>query len=53
LCGRPADPNHRPFCSQGCRDRDLLNWLGDVYRVPAEPAGAHEEGLDSAPDRPL
>jgi len=27
-----------PFCSQGCRDRDLLNWLGDGYRVPGPPA---------------
>jgi endogenous inhibitor of DNA gyrase (YacG/DUF329 family) len=32
---------HSPFCSQGCRDRDLLNWLGDGYRVPGPPA---EEG---------
>ena len=29
---------HAPFCSQGCRDRDLLNWLGDNYRVPGPPA---------------
>ena len=38
LCGRPADSTHRPFCGQGCRDRDLLNWLGDAYRVPGPPA---------------
>ena len=43
LCGRPADPLHRPFCSRGCRDRDLLAWLGEDYRVPAPPPG-----LDSA-----
>jgi len=52
LCGKPAAPAHRPFCGQGCRDRDLLNWLGDAYRVPAEPADpelhvARETGLDS------
>jgi endogenous inhibitor of DNA gyrase (YacG/DUF329 family) len=41
LCGKPAEPQHTPFCSQGCRDRDLLNWLGDSYRVPGPPA----EGL--------
>jgi endogenous inhibitor of DNA gyrase (YacG/DUF329 family) len=43
--------SHTPFCSQGCRDRDLLNWLGDAYRVPgplADPAeyGGGEEPLD-------
>ena len=51
LCGKPAVSNHRPFCSQGCRDRDLLNWLGDAYRVPGPPAdpadfGSGEEPLD-------
>jgi uncharacterized protein len=38
LCARPAAPAHAPFCSRGCRDRDLLNWLGDAYRVPGPPA---------------
>jgi uncharacterized protein len=53
LCGKPAAADHKPFCSRGCRDRDLLNWLGDAYRVPAEPVdpealGVAEDGLDSA-----
>jgi endogenous inhibitor of DNA gyrase (YacG/DUF329 family) len=52
LCGKPANPSHQPFCSQGCRDRDLLKWLGDDYRVPGPPAeeAGHEftsDGLDS------
>jgi endogenous inhibitor of DNA gyrase (YacG/DUF329 family) len=52
LCGTPADPEHRPFCSRGCRDRDLLQWLGEGYRVPAEPADPEalangRSGLDS------
>ena len=46
---------HSPFCSQGCRDRDLLNWLGEGYRVPGPPAedalgnldGHEGHGLDS------
>jgi endogenous inhibitor of DNA gyrase (YacG/DUF329 family) len=51
LCGKPAGTEHRPFCSRGCRDRDLLNWLGDAYRVPGPPAGADDlatgqDGLD-------
>ena len=34
LCGKLTDPAHKPFCSQGCKDRDLLNWLGEGYRLP-------------------
>ena len=34
LCGNPASPEHKPFCSRGCKDRDLLNWLGEGYRLP-------------------
>lgn len=42
----------KPFCSQGCRDRDLLNWLGDAYRVPGQPVDPElaeklEGGVDS------
>ena len=52
LCAKPLSGSHGPFCSQGCRDRDLLNWLGDSYRVPGPPAeeGAGQfasDGLDS------
>jgi endogenous inhibitor of DNA gyrase (YacG/DUF329 family) len=48
LCGKPASPEFKPFCSRGCRDRDLLNWLGDSYRVPGPPAVENAEGgLDS------
>lgn len=48
LCGAPATPEHKPFCSQGCRDRDLLNWLGDGYRVPGPPA--EEQGDEFGSD---
>ncbi|APZ97121.1 DNA gyrase inhibitor YacG [Sphingopyxis sp. QXT-31] len=36
LCGKPRAEEHKPFCSRGCRDRDLLNWFGEDYRVPAD-----------------
>ncbi|WP_265569769.1 DNA gyrase inhibitor YacG [Sphingomicrobium nitratireducens] len=38
LCGAPSAPEFKPFCSRGCKDRDLLNWLGDGYRIPGPPA---------------
>ena len=52
LCGKPAGITHKPFCSQGCRDRDLLNWLGEGYRMPGPAAdpdlpSGREDGLDS------
>jgi len=51
LCGKPVAGGFGPFCSQGCRDRDLLNWLGDSYRVPGPPAdeASTNDGLDSEP----
>ena len=36
ICGKPADPATRPFCSKRCSDIDLNRWLGGVYAVPAE-----------------
>ncbi len=48
LCGKPAATDHLPFCSRGCKDRDLLNWLGEAYRVPARvDDDAFDSGLDS------
>ena len=44
VCGKPPAPAASPFCSQGCRDRDLLNWLGEGYRVPGPPAGLDSDG---------
>jgi len=50
LCGNAPQPAHAPFCSQGCRDRDLLKWLGEGYTVPTNPnedADNLDSGLDS------
>jgi uncharacterized protein len=52
ICGKSSVPEHQPFCSRGCRDRDLLNWLGEGYRIPAEPVDEQAQtGLDSAKPR--
>lgn len=45
LCGKPQSTADAPFCSRGCKDRDLLKWLGDGYAIPGPPA--HTDGLDS------
>jgi endogenous inhibitor of DNA gyrase (YacG/DUF329 family) len=44
FCESPPRAEFAPFCSKGCRDRDMLQWLGDGYRIPGPPA---EEALDS------
>jgi endogenous inhibitor of DNA gyrase (YacG/DUF329 family) len=34
-CGdRPVNPAHAPFCSDGCRARDLNRWLSEAYVLP-------------------
>ena len=34
ICGKPATPESRPFCSERCRDVDLNRWLSGSYVVP-------------------
>ncbi|HVH38369.1 MAG TPA: DNA gyrase inhibitor YacG [Sphingomicrobium sp.] len=38
VCGKPTDPAQAPFCSRGCKDRDLLRWLDEGYRIPGPAA---------------
>jgi uncharacterized protein len=45
VCKKPASADLSPFCSQGCKDRDLLQWLGDGYRLPG-PAADHEDSIN-------
>ncbi len=48
MCGKPRVAEFAPFCSRGCRDRDLLRWFGEDYRLPVvgEPPASdgHDEG---------
>jgi endogenous inhibitor of DNA gyrase (YacG/DUF329 family) len=55
VCRQPTLPATKPFCSAACRDRDLLQWLGEGYRVPGAPVDEDAQkngnyGLDSEPD---
>ena len=43
VCGRPAQPGTRPFCSPRCRNVDLGRWLGEAYAVPGRPDNAGDE----------
>lgn len=45
ICGKPADPKYKPFCSTRCADVDLHRWLSESYRAPAveDPEGLPED----------
>ncbi len=34
ICGKPAEPAFKPFCSKRCSDVDLSRWLKGVYAIP-------------------
>jgi endogenous inhibitor of DNA gyrase (YacG/DUF329 family) len=45
ICGRPAEADHRPFCSKRCADVDLQRWFRGAYAVPAAKSEADEDSL--------
>lgn len=45
ICGKPAVPACRPFCSKRCADVDLHRWLTGRYALPVEED-------DDRPDEP-
>ncbi len=45
VCGKPTDPDHKPFCSKRCADIDLGRWLTESYTLPGKPPA--EEDADS------
>jgi uncharacterized protein len=48
VCGKPAVPATRPFCSRRCADVDLGRWLTAQYRI----AGREEEPDEDPPAPP-
>ena len=46
ICRKPRSEEHTPFCSTRCRDRDLAQWFGDGYAVPARPALPEEIAVE-------
>jgi endogenous inhibitor of DNA gyrase (YacG/DUF329 family) len=45
ICGRPAEPRYRPFCSPRCQQIDLGKWLGESYRIAADTSPNSPDGL--------
>ncbi|HEY3800140.1 MAG TPA: DNA gyrase inhibitor YacG [Caulobacteraceae bacterium] len=44
MCGRPAEPDARPFCSRRCANLDLQRWLTGKYAVPAVEDESEDDG---------
>ena len=44
ICGKPATPATRPFCSDRCKDLDLHRWLSGAYAIPATTDDDEEDG---------
>ncbi len=36
ICGKPTQPDYRPFCSRRCTDVDLQRWLTGGYAIAAD-----------------
>lgn len=48
LCKEPQVHEFRPFCSKRCRDRDLMGWIDEGYRIPAR--STEEDELQKSSD---
>lgn len=51
MCGRPKDPQYRPFCSRRCADLDLHKWLTGSYAIPAVEPDEPDDDLSSPDER--
>ena len=36
ICEKPSSDLMAPFCSSYCKNKDLLNWLNESYKIPVE-----------------
>jgi uncharacterized protein len=45
ICGKPAAPESRPFCSRRCAQIDLFRWLKGSYRIPTDEAPEEDGGV--------
>jgi hypothetical protein len=43
ICGKPATPQNRPFCSVRCAQIDLGRWLKGNYRIPTDETPGEDD----------
>jgi len=49
ICGKPAVPEARPFCSQRCAEIDLGRWLKGNYRIATQERPEDDEAPQDEP----
>ena len=50
-CDRQSDPKKSeslPFCSERCRQIDLVRWLGEKHALPTVPREEDEQEFDES-----
>jgi endogenous inhibitor of DNA gyrase (YacG/DUF329 family) len=40
----------RPFCSERCKNEDIVSWAEGTYRIPGKPAHVPLEGDEGQDD---
>jgi endogenous inhibitor of DNA gyrase (YacG/DUF329 family) len=48
ICGKPAVPRYRPFCSPRCAQIDLGRWLKGNYSIPTDEAPDEGDDQDNS-----
>ncbi|MBN9063397.1 MAG: DNA gyrase inhibitor YacG [Rhizobiales bacterium 65-9] len=51
ICGKPADPAYKPFCSKRCADIDLNRWLKGAYAIPVVEEEDEDGDMTEPPAR--
>jgi hypothetical protein len=46
MCQNPSDAAFSPFCSKLCKNRDLLRWFKEDYRIPTSEPFTPEDETD-------
>ena len=52
ICGKPAAPEHKPFCSRRCTEVDLHRWFSGAYAVPVTADEEEDERRDDGDQKP-
>jgi endogenous inhibitor of DNA gyrase (YacG/DUF329 family) len=50
ICGKPTQPDSRPFCSRRCANVDLQRWFSGAYAVPAAEPDDEDDKLTADDD---
>ena len=46
ICQKPSDPIFAPFCSNLCKNTDLLHWFKEDYCIPTAEVIIEEDETD-------